>query len=118
MRAVSSIQVLLYIPTTLHPESKNSRRSPVAGFFCEKFEMVTTAVLSVPRFNFVWNGRRISVFSHHFWIGAAMAQDDRRDLKCTRCGERAKLVARMFDPKKGREVRLYRCRCGELLWED
>jgi len=37
---------------------------------------------------------------------------------CCRCGEKAQLAIKVFDPRKGREIRVFKCRCGELIWDD
>jgi hypothetical protein len=37
---------------------------------------------------------------------------------CPRCGERLKLIVKLFDQDKSREMRVYKCQCGELVWDD
>jgi hypothetical protein len=31
---------------------------------------------------------------------------------------KAELILRLFDPKRDREVRVYKCECGEVIWHD
>ena len=38
---------------------------------------------------------------------------------CSKCGAKLrKPELKVFDPKKNRDVRLYRCECGALTWDD
>jgi hypothetical protein len=38
--------------------------------------------------------------------------------RCPLCNALPVLVDRMLDPRKGRIVRLYRCSCGERIWDE
>jgi len=38
-------------------------------------------------------------------------------LKCRRCGRCSCLVQDILDPRTGRTVRLFRCDCGERVWD-
>ena len=40
------------------------------------------------------------------------------DISCPRCAIRPLLVIAMLDPCKGKMVRVFRCRCGEMVWDD
>src|ERR1700745_3985525 len=33
----------------------------------------------------------------------------------SRCGERARIMLKCHDPDKNKEVRMYRCQCGEVM---
>lgn len=44
--------------------------------------------------------------------------DDKQPPACARCGETARVAIKLFDPRTGRDVPVYRCRCGELIWKD
>jgi hypothetical protein len=38
--------------------------------------------------------------------------------RCPSCNALPTLVDTMLDPRKGRIVRLYRCSCGERIWDE
>jgi hypothetical protein len=38
--------------------------------------------------------------------------------RCPSCNALPVLVDAMFDPQKGKIVRLYRCSCGEHIWDE
>jgi hypothetical protein len=40
------------------------------------------------------------------------------ELKCIRCGDRPNIVQIMLDPRRGKTLRMYECRCGERIWDD
>jgi hypothetical protein len=45
-------------------------------------------------------------------------REDQQQFVCSRCGEKAGFVLKLLDSRKGRDVRLYQCRCGALIWDD
>jgi len=47
-----------------------------------------------------------------------LSADQQTHRTCSRCGGRAWLILRCLDPKKGKEVRLYKCQSGEVMWDD
>jgi hypothetical protein len=47
-----------------------------------------------------------------------MTEDYLPRRKCCRCGKRMRLILKLFDPLKDREVWLYQCQCGKLAWQD
>jgi len=46
------------------------------------------------------------------------AEETREELKCIRCGDRPTIVQIMLDPRRGKTLRVYECRCGERIWDD
>ncbi len=38
--------------------------------------------------------------------------------RCPKCGEPLSLAEKLWDMKTARFIRVYKCRCGELLWDD
>jgi hypothetical protein len=53
-----------------------------------------------------------------------MARDKRTEegaetKKCARCeSQKLRLILRFLDPRTGNHVRLYKCECGERVWEE
>jgi hypothetical protein len=47
-----------------------------------------------------------------------LSADRQMQRTCSRCGETAWLMLKCFDPKRDKEVRVYKCQCGEVMWED
>jgi hypothetical protein len=53
-----------------------------------------------------------------------MADDQRTDdsaktKKCKGCeSQKLRLILRFLDPRTGNHVRLYKCECGERIWEE
>jgi hypothetical protein len=43
-------------------------------------------------------------------------QDEHR--RCPTCTAFARLTHRFLDPRQGKIVRLYKCQCGERIWDD
>ena len=43
-------------------------------------------------------------------------RDTRR--RCPTCAAFPKLTHRFLDPRQGKTIRLYRCQCGERIWDD
>jgi hypothetical protein len=43
---------------------------------------------------------------------------ENNDISCPRCAIRPLLVMVMLDSCKGKTIRVFRCRCGELVWDD
>jgi hypothetical protein len=39
---------------------------------------------------------------------------------CPRCGKRTRLVVKTMDStkKEDREIRVYECECGQVVWDD
>jgi hypothetical protein len=37
---------------------------------------------------------------------------------CPTCASRPRLRIAILDSRKGRTVRLFECRCGEIVWDD
>jgi hypothetical protein len=46
------------------------------------------------------------------------ARDDDRIIFCPACASSPGLIISLLDTTKGRTVRLFECRCGELIWDD
>ena len=44
--------------------------------------------------------------------------DQAKRPRCPSCNALAILVDTMLDPRKGKVVRLYRCSCGERIWDE
>jgi hypothetical protein len=45
-------------------------------------------------------------------------EETKEELKCIRCGDRPNTVQIMLDPRTGKTLRMYECRCGERIWDD
>ena len=45
-------------------------------------------------------------------------EETKEELKCIRCGDRPIIVQIMLDPRRGKTLRMYECRCGERIWDD
>jgi hypothetical protein len=45
-------------------------------------------------------------------------EETKEELKCIRCGDRPNIVQIMLDPRRGKTLRMYECRCGERIWDD
>ena len=45
-------------------------------------------------------------------------EETKEELRCIRCGDRPKIVQIMLDPRRGKTLRVYECRCGERIWDD
>jgi hypothetical protein len=41
-----------------------------------------------------------------------------QQLRCQSCSAVPRLAQRILDPNTGRTFRLYRCQCGESIWEE
>jgi len=37
---------------------------------------------------------------------------------CPRCGETLQLIVKLFDQAQNRDVRVYRCLSGHVVWDD
>jgi hypothetical protein len=44
-------------------------------------------------------------------------QDDEM-IFCPTCASRPRLIISILDSRKGRTVRMFECRCGEVVWDD
>jgi hypothetical protein len=40
----------------------------------------------------------------------------RPTLSCAKCGEQARFVTNILDPKTGRTFLMYECKCGNKSW--
>jgi hypothetical protein len=47
-----------------------------------------------------------------------IGEETKEELKCIRCGDRPNIVQVMPDPRRGKTLRMYECRCGERIWDD
>ncbi len=45
------------------------------------------------------------------------AQDD-DTFFCPTCASRPRLIISILDSRKGKTVRIFECRCGEIVWDD
>jgi len=45
-------------------------------------------------------------------------QNQDQELRCHTCSAFPRLAQRMLDPRTGKTFRLYRCECGESVWEE
>ena len=46
-------------------------------------------------------------------------EDGAETKKCARCeSQKLRLILRFLDPRTGNHVRLYKCECGERVWEE
>jgi hypothetical protein len=56
----------------------------------------------------------------HFlgWQEDKPSPNPRKVRKCARCGAQPYPVHLLLDTRKGKEVLLLRCECGERMWED
>ena len=45
-------------------------------------------------------------------------QTEDHELRCAACSAVPRLIQRMLDPRSGKTLRLYRCQCGEHVWEE
>jgi len=45
-------------------------------------------------------------------------QKDERTVFCQTCASTPHLVVSILDTRKGRTVRLFECKCGEMIWDD
>jgi hypothetical protein len=52
------------------------------------------------------------------WEENKPSQYRRKVRKCARCGAQPYPVHLLLDTRKGREVLLLQCECGERRWED
>jgi hypothetical protein len=43
---------------------------------------------------------------------------NQRQVRCPTCTDSAYLSTRFLDPRSGKTIRLYLCRCGENIWDD
>lgn len=39
-------------------------------------------------------------------------------LRCAKCHQPLRLLERLWNPKTARTIRVYKCQCGELVWDD
>jgi formate dehydrogenase maturation protein FdhE len=51
-------------------------------------------------------------------VCAGNKAQDNNDIFCPRCAIRPMLVIVMLDSRKGKTIRVFRCQCGEMLWDD
>jgi hypothetical protein len=47
-----------------------------------------------------------------------VAGDNGRPHSCPKCASEIVRLIVILDTRKGKPVRLFRCRCGELIWDD
>jgi formate dehydrogenase maturation protein FdhE len=45
-------------------------------------------------------------------------QKQERIIFCSACASTPNLVVSILDTSKGRMVRLFECKCGEMIWDD
>jgi formate dehydrogenase maturation protein FdhE len=45
-------------------------------------------------------------------------QKEERMIFCRACASTPDLVVSILDTRKGRMVRLFECKCGEMIWDD
>jgi formate dehydrogenase maturation protein FdhE len=45
-------------------------------------------------------------------------QKKERSIFCPACASTPHLVVSILDTRKGRMVRLFECKCGEMIWDD
>ena len=50
----------------------------------------------------------------HMTIQVAKAVEPRESIACSHCRANADLIVAIADPKGGRTLRVFRCRCGKL----
>src|SRR6266850_2348555 len=43
-----------------------------------------------------------------------IGEETKEELKCIRCGDRPNIVQVMLDPRRGKTLRMYECRWGDL----
>ena len=41
-----------------------------------------------------------------------------QDRRCPRCDAQPRLVRQILDPRTGRSIRMFECKCGERTWSD
>jgi formate dehydrogenase maturation protein FdhE len=46
------------------------------------------------------------------------ARDNERLMSCPACASVPTRAIIILDTRKGKTVRLFRCQCGELIWDD
>ena len=56
----------------------------------------------------------MSFFSTH----KLTSEEAKEEFRCIRCGDRPNIVQIMLDPRRGKTLRMYECRCGERIWDD
>lgn len=39
-------------------------------------------------------------------------------LRCPKCQKPTRLLERLWSPQTGSYVRMFKCECGELVWDD
>ena len=45
-------------------------------------------------------------------------QKEERTTICPACASTPDLIVSILDSRKGRVVRLFECKCGEMIWDD
>jgi hypothetical protein len=50
--------------------------------------------------------------------GSKARDDDDTGLLCPSCASEPARAIAILDTSKGKTVRLFRCQCGELIWDD
>ena len=45
-------------------------------------------------------------------------KETREDRRCQRCDAQPRLVRQILDPRTGRSIRMFECKCGERTWSD
>jgi formate dehydrogenase maturation protein FdhE len=46
------------------------------------------------------------------------ARDDDQVMFCPTCASQPRLRIAILDSRKGKTVRVFECRCGEIIWDD
>jgi hypothetical protein len=42
----------------------------------------------------------------------------REDRRCVKCDAQPLMVLRMLDPRSGRTIRMFECKCGQRTWSE
>jgi len=59
-------------------------------------------------------GREMNFFSSEKLI----AKETREDGRCKKCDAQPYLVRRILDPRTGKTIRMFECKCGSRTWSE
>jgi hypothetical protein len=70
------------------------------------FELINSPLAGVRNELFQW------------WQALPLRKETREDRRCTKCDAEPRLIHRMLDPRTGKTIRMFECKCGTRTWDE
>jgi hypothetical protein len=50
--------------------------------------------------------------------GKLSGKETREDRRCAKCDAQPRLVHKILEPRTGKTIRMYECKCGDRTWSE